>query len=169
MEFQSAKKEQGRFPGAPTWSEELCNQISETNNWTIIAQKLNFSMENIELWRGHEKPAESMLKEWFIGNKNSEATDGLIKVFMELGLNQYVGLIEKYVENVKRVSRKNSYDEEADAPQIFIVSDGAAIEQAKTLKVQLEKFGFEVWIDDNSSAAESSRVSSSKSGRYINV
>ena len=156
-------KEDKAFLNAPSWSEELCAQISKANNWTIIANKLKFKKDDIETWSFDENPAELMLKEWFLSNKKLEATAGLKEVFKDLNLFEYVKLIERYTKKIERLSRENSYDEELDAPDVFISFEKSSLEEAKILKSYLARLNIEIWIDDGRIPGETSRVQSSSS------
>lgn len=104
-----------------------------------------------------------MLKEWFLSNKKMEATTGLVEVFKEMNLDDYVKLIEKYSKKIERLSRENSYDEEIDSPDVFITFERSSIDQARALKKYLAKLNREIWLDDGRMNSATSRVLSSSS------
>lgn len=155
---------EGGLVNAPSWSEELCIQIQKADHWTSIADKLKFSDTDISTWNNHSNPTESMLKEWFLTKKKPDATLGLLEVFKELNMQEYVDLIEKYSKRVEQLSRENSYDEELDAPHVLINFESSSLEWARVLKQDLEKLDLVVWLDE--SKMDTSRSSSSsKSSR----
>lgn len=153
---------EGGFDNAPSWSEELCNQIQKADHWTSIAQKLQFSDTDISTWSNHSNPTESMLKEWFLTKKKPDATIGLLEVFKELEMQEYVDLIENYSKKIEKLSRENSYDEESDAPQVLINFERSSSERAQVLKQDLEKLDLVVWLDESKMDTSADKISLNK-------
>ena len=164
--FKQLEKIPEKFLNAPSWSEELSDQISKANHMSSIAEKLNFTQGEIQTWLTHSNPTESMFREYFIVNKKLEATAKLLTVFKEMNMQEYVTLIEKYNKKVERLSRRNSYDEESDKPQIFINCESSSLDEANILKKYLEKLDLDVWLND-CKTEEGSRVSSAKVGSRV--
>lgn len=128
----------------PIWCTELKSSLEKNQqDWILIAKRLNFSNKDIKGWLNQIDPFMSMLNEWFIANKTSDAINGLLKVFRELNNRECVRIIQNNIDKIESES-KNSFKDyniddklKANPSQVFICYEWSSKEKAELLRKYL--------------------------------
>lgn len=85
----------------------------------------------------------SMLQEWFLANKTSDAIIGLMKVFKELNNRECVQIIQESIDRIEEETKSRFKDYDMDAKlkknpaHVFICYEASSREQAELLQRHL--------------------------------
>lgn len=128
----------------PPWCEKI--KVSMTKNhqdWILVAKRLNFSDRDIKGWLNQIDPFMSMLQEWFIANKTSDAILGLMKVFKELNNRECAQIIQDSIDQIEEESKDMFKDYKIDEKMkrnpahVFISFEWSSKEKAQMLQKYL--------------------------------
>ena len=166
----------------PAWCRDIAKILLATKDrWVLVAKRLNFSEKDIKGWMSQAEPCMSMLQEWFVINKTSDAISGLMLVFGELNLVECIKVINENMasieEQIVREGLQLNKDAQIDEqlmkrpPQVFICFEWSVKEQAVRLKEHLlaklnENLSTEssrnyvdIWLDDGTMGGGNQRSS----------
>ena len=144
----------------PLWCKDISKYLESLDKdaWVLVAKRLNFNENDIKGWFNQVDPCMSMLQEWFLINKTSDAIMGLLKIFKELNYIECLNIIESNQEEIEK--NPNLNDEEINnhllnkPPQIFICYEWSSKSKAELLRDHLVKLFSEtnndlnIWFDD---------------------
>lgn len=130
----------------PVWTKQIRNSVINNNHdWVLVAQRLNFSEQDIKAWLTQADPFLSMLQEWFVANKTSDAINGLIGVFKELNMSDCVKIVEDNLKKVELESADLFKDKDVDnrivnsPAQVFITFEWSCKKKAQLLRDKLSE------------------------------
>jgi len=151
----------------PLWCKDISKKLTlmKKNNWILVAKRLNFNEKDIKGWQNQVDPCMSMLQEWFVLNKTSDAIVGLLNTFRELDYQECVKIIEKNQQEIDIKNQKENIElneEKLDKelinqpPQIFICFEWSSKDKAELLRKYLISFfnqennnnRIRIWFDD---------------------
>ena len=139
------------------WCKDISLKLSENDDWILVAKRLNFNGTDIKGWLNQVDPCLSMLQEWFVINKTSDAITGLLKTFKELNYIECIQIIEKNLEDIEKNNIQLNDDDLLDEqliknpPQVFICYEWSSKSKAELLKKHLaDEFhnNIQIWFDD---------------------
>jgi hypothetical protein len=149
----------------PLWCKDISKILAMKNNWILVAKRLNFSEKDIKGWQNQIDPCMSMLQEWFVVNKTSDAIAGLVKSLKELNYLECVKLIKNKRQEIDSNNANENVDlneEKLDQelvdqpPQIFICYEWSSKDKAELLVKHLTFYfnndnksnPIKIWFDD---------------------
>lgn len=125
----------------PPWCGLIKSSMGKKNqNWILVAKRLNFSDRDIKGWLNQIDPFMSMMQEWFIANKTSDAIIGLMKVFKELNNKECVQIIQENIDRIEEESANHFSDYNIDEKMrknpahVFICYEWSSKEKAELLE-----------------------------------
>lgn len=125
----------------PPWCKNLRKSMKKNRqDWILVAKRLNFSDRDIKAWLNQIEPFMSMLQEWFIANKTSDAIAGLMKVYKELGNKECVQIIQENIDRIEAESKSHFKDYNIDdkmkknPAHVFICFEMSSIQKAELVQ-----------------------------------
>uniref|UniRef100_A0A1I8I651 Death domain-containing protein n=1 Tax=Macrostomum lignano TaxID=282301 RepID=A0A1I8I651_9PLAT len=133
---------------APAWSREvsrLMNPESDTD-WRLLAQRLNFSADDIRAWATTADPCMSMLAEFYTNNRAAEASKAVLQQLKEMNRLDAAAIVEASILNAESAASDDPV--EFTAPRnVFLSYQWGHQAEVKMLKQHLEKAGYRCWMD----------------------
>ncbi|PAA91814.1 hypothetical protein BOX15_Mlig018443g1, partial [Macrostomum lignano] len=133
---------------APAWSREvsrLINPESDTD-WRLLAQRLNFSADDIRAWATTADPCMSMLAEFYTNNRAAEASKAVLQQLKEMNRLDAAAIVEASILNAESAASDDPV--EFTAPRnVFLSYQWGHQAEVKMLKQHLEKAGYRCWMD----------------------
>lgn len=86
---------------APAWSREvsrLMNPESDTD-WRLLAQRLNFTAEDIRAWATTPDPCMSLFAEFYTNNRAAEASKAVLQQLKEMNRLDAAAIVEAAILN----------------------------------------------------------------------
>ena len=77
-------------------------------DWKLMAQRLDYSDDDVTSWATHEDPCMGVLTEWFATHKSSEATRAVYIVLKEMNRDDAVEIV---AEALKAAGKTINYCE----------------------------------------------------------
>lgn len=124
----------------PVWCKQIKASMQKGHHdWILVAKRLHFSERDIKGWLNQIDPFMSMLQEWFIANKTSDAVLGLMKVYKELGNKECVQIIQENIDQIEEETKNMFKDYNIDdkmkrnPAQVFLCYEASSKDKAELL------------------------------------
>ena len=87
---------------APAWSRDVSRLLNPQtdHDWRLLAQRLDYSPQDIRDWATQSDPCMALLSEWFATHKTSEATHAVVKALEEINRTDAAEVIKKAKDEV---------------------------------------------------------------------
>jgi hypothetical protein len=81
---------------APRWSRDLTKLMnpSDEHDWRLLAQRLDYSNDDIRAWASQHDPCMAVLSEWYATHKTREATYAVLTALQEMNRMDGAAIVE---------------------------------------------------------------------------